>query len=259
MSNNIFQLHVGTSPLLISLPHDGSMIPDDLQMRMQVSARSAPDTDWYVSRLYDFAKSMGATVLQPHYSRYVIDLNRPPDDTSLYPGQNTTGLCPIKQFSGEAVYVAGQTPSEAEIQSRIEHYWRPYHEVLQQQIARLHALHGRVLLWEGHSIKSRVPFLFEGSLPDFNIGTVAGTSCKANTQTAIEAVLSQQSEYSFVSNGRFKGGYITRHYCDVANNIETVQLELSQASYMDEDRLEYEDVKAGRVHALIRRFFEAVM
>lgn len=259
MQSDIFQLHRGTSPLLVSLPHDGSAIPDALQARMQASARSAPDTDWYVSRLYDFAKSLGATVLQPKYSRYVIDLNRPPDDVSLYPGQNTTGLCPTRQFSGEPVYLEGHWPSEHEIKSRIEHYWRPYHHALKDQIARLHAEHGRVLLWEGHSIKSHVPFLFDGQLPDFNIGTVAGSSCKAGTQIAIEQTLAGQAQFSWVSNGRFKGGYITRKYCDLAKNIETVQLELSQSTYMNEANNTYDETRAAATQKQIRALLEAVL
>lgn len=257
--NDIFTLHVGISPLLISLPHDGSEIPDDLQERMQPGARSAPDTDWHVSRLYSFAKAMGATILTPKYSRYVIDLNRPPDDVSLYPGQNTTGLCPIRQFSDEPVYLEGHWPSEHEIKARIEHYWRPYHLALKEQIDRLHAEHGRVLLWEGHSIRSEVPFLFEGMLPDFNIGTVAGTSCSGKTQLNIEKALAAQSQYSWVSNGRFKGGYITRHYCDVARNIEAVQLELSQSAYMNEDNNSYDETRAALAQKQIRKLLEAAL
>lgn len=259
MKNDAFTVHVGTSPLLISLPHDGSEIPEDLQIRMQPSARSAPDTDWHVSRLYAFAKAMGATILQPKYSRYVIDLNRPPDDVSLYPGQNTTGLCPIRQFSDEPVYLEGHWPSEHEIQSRIEHYWRPYHHALKEQIDRLHGEHGRVLLWEGHSIRSEVPFLFDGKLPEFNIGTVTGASCSEKTQSAIEEVLAAQSQYSWVSNGRFKGGYITRHYCDVAKNIEAVQLELSQSTYMNEDTNSYDESLAATTQKQIRKLLEAAL
>jgi N-formylglutamate deformylase len=249
----IFNLHQGNSPLLISLPHDGAEIPDTISARMQSSARSAPDTDWYVSRLYAFAKELGATILQPRYSRYVIDLNRPPDDVSLYPGQNTTGLCPLVQFNGEAIYIDSEEPSAEDINFRIKEYWQPYHQTLNAEIQRLHAAHGRVLLWEGHSIKSQVPFLFDGVLPDFNLGTVQGISCKPSTQAAIEKVLSEQSQFSWVSNGRFKGGYITRHYCDVENSIETIQLELSQESYMDEKNNDYNEEKALQVQNLIRQ------
>ena len=259
MQNDICTLHAGISPLLISLPHDGSEIPEDLQARMQPGARSAPDTDWHVSRLYAFAKAMGATILQPKYSRYVIDLNRSPDDVSLYPGQNTTGLCPTRQFSDEPVYLEGHWPSEHEIKSRIEHYWRPYHQTLKEQIDRLHAEHGRVLLWEGHSIRSQVPFLFEGKLPDFNIGTVAGASCSEKTQSNIEKALAAQSQYSWISNGRFKGGYITRHYCDVAKNIETVQLELSQSTYMNEGTNSYNEALAAITQKQIRKLLEAAL
>jgi N-formylglutamate deformylase len=254
-----FDLHLGNSPLLISLPHDGAEIPEALLARMQISARSAPDTDWYVSRLYAFAKQLDATILQPRYSRYVIDLNRPPDDVSLYPGQNTTGLCPLVQFSGEPIYLEGQAPSEEEITDRIKAYWKPYHDALKEQISRLHALHGRVLLWEGHSIKSQVPFLFEGKLPDFNIGTVMGRSCHANTEAVIEQILSQQTDFTAVSNGRFKGGYITRNYCDIEKNIEAVQLELSQSTYMDEERCQYDEEKAMQVQHLVQKLFLALL
>lgn len=257
--HDIFKVHSGISPLLISLPHDGSEIPEDIQARMQPGARSAPDTDWHVSRLYSFAMAIGATIIQPKYSRYVIDLNRPPDDVSLYPGQNTTGLCPMRQFSGEPVYLDGHWPSEHEIKSRIEQYWRPYHQALTAQIQRLHEEHGRVLLWEGHSIKSQVPFLFDGVLPDFNLGTVAGVSCKPSTQNSIQRLLSEQTRFTSVSNGRFKGGYITRNYHDLANNVETVQLELSQATYMDEESRQYDQAKAEHVQATIHQLFNAVI
>lgn len=259
MQNETFQIHLGDSPLLISLPHDGSVIPLLLQERMQVSARSAPDTDWYVSRLYAFAKSLGATILQPKYSRYVIDLNRPPEDVSLYSGQNTTGLCPNLQFSGEPVYLHGREPDTDETNARIERYWRPYHDALKAQIVRLRSVHGRVLLWEGHSIKSHVPFLFEGQLPDFNIGTFAGKSCSEKTQSAIEKALSEQSQFSWVSNGRFKGGYITRNYCDVAKNIETVQLELSQCTYMNEKSNDYDEAKAVITQKQIQTLLQAAL
>ena len=163
---NVCHLHRGHRPILVSLPHDGVTIPDDIAERMTNRARIAPDTDWFVSRLYDFAKALGASILVPKYSRYVIDLNRPPDDVSLYPDQNTTGLCPTVQFSGEPVYLDGHEPMRDEIDARIETFWRPYHDALQSELARLRAEHGRVLLWEGHSIHSQVPFLFDGRLPD---------------------------------------------------------------------------------------------
>ena len=256
--NDIFELHRGTAPLLVSLPHNGSEIPPELASRMVERARTAPDTDWHVARLYAFARELGASMLVPRYSRYVIDLNRPPDDTSLYPGQNTTGLCPAVQFTGEPVYREGQAPSADEIAARAGTYWRPYHEALQAELARLHAAHGRVLLWEGHSIKgSDLAFLFPGRLPDFNLGTSAGASCSPQRQARVEAALAAQSRYDFVVNGRFKGGYITRHYADPANGVDAIQLEISQRIYMDEATFAYDEARAAPAQAMIRSLLEA--
>ncbi|HEV8693604.1 MAG TPA: N-formylglutamate deformylase [Lysobacter sp.] len=258
--NDIFELHRGTAPLLISLPHNGSDIPAPLAARMVERARQAPDTDWHVSRLYAFARELGASMLVPRHSRYVIDLNRPPDDTSLYPGQNTTGLCPAVQFTGEPVYLEGQAPSAEEIAARIETYWRPYHEALRDELARIKAAHGRVLLWEGHSIKgSDLPFLFPGRLSDLNLGTSGGASCSPQRQASVEGALAAQSQYDYVVNGRFKGGYITRHYADPANGIDAIQLEISQRIYMDEATFAYDETKAAAAQAVIRSLLEAAI
>jgi len=251
--SDTFTLHRGTAPLLVSLPHDGSHIPEDLAARMFPAARRAPDTDWHVSTLYDFARELGASIIVPRHSRYVVDLNRPPDDTSLYPGQNTTGLCPAVQFTGEPVYLEGEAPDEAEVAQRVERYWRPYHEALVAEIERLRVQHGRVVLWEGHSIRgSDLPFLFDGRLPDLNLGTSGGASCSPALQQRLEAVLDGQSQYDHVVNGRFKGGYITRHYADVARGVDAVQLEVSQRNYMDEDSFAYDAAKAAMLQAVIR-------
>jgi N-formylglutamate deformylase len=254
-----FQLHRGTLPLLLSLPHDGSLIPDELSARMVEPARAAPDSDWHVSRLYDFARDMGASMIVPAYSRYVVDLNRPPDDVSLYPGQNTTGLCPVVQFSGEAVYLDGQEPTPQEVLQRVETWWRPYHAALSAELERLRATHGRVLLWEGHSIRARVPFLFDGRLPDLNLGTAGGTSCLPETQARLEAALAAQTDYSWIANGRFKGGHITRHYGRPAEGIEAVQLELAQLNYMDEGSFRYDEERAGRLQPLLQRLLQAAL
>lgn len=250
-------LHRGTAPLLISLPHDGSDIPDALAARMTPEARRAPDTDWHVSRLYAFARDLGASLLVPRHSRYVIDLNRPPDDVSLYPGQNTTGLCPVVRFSGDPVYLPGQDPSPDEIAQRIDTYWRPYHDALRDELERLRAAHGRVLLWEGHSIRGTCPFLFEGRLPDLNLGTAGGASCAPALQARLEAVLAAQTGFDWVANGRFKGGYITRHYGDPANGIDAVQLEISQRIYMDEDSFAWDEARAARTQAVLRTLLDA--
>ena len=254
---DVLTLHRGSAPLLISLPHDGIALPEDIAVRVTPEARSVPDTDWFVSRLYDFARRLGASVLVPNYSRYVVDLNRPPDDVSLYPGQNTTGLCPAVRFSGDPVYLPGQEPSAAEVAARVERYWRPYHEALAQELARLRAAHGRVLLWEGHSIRSVVPFLFEGRLPDLNVGTAAGASCAPERQARLESVLSTQQDYTWIANGRFKGGYITRHYGRPAEGVDAVQLELAQCTYMDEATGRYEPERAEKLQRLLQALLVA--
>jgi N-formylglutamate deformylase len=256
---DIFTLHRGSAPLLISLPHNGTALPDDIATRLTDTAKRVPDTDWHVAQLYDFARALGASILVPRYSRYVVDLNRPEDDVSLYPGQNTTGLCPIVQFTGEPVYRNGEQPTPDEITARVDRYWRPYHQTLAEEIARIRSTHGRVVLWEGHSIRSVVPFLFEGRLPDFNLGTAGGISCSPALRQRLVQALEAQTNYSFVVDGRFRGGYITRHYSDVAAGVETVQLELAQLNYMDEDSFQYLPERAEKTQALIRRLLELTL
>ena len=260
MTGDTFTLHRGNAPLLVSLPHDGSAIPPALAARMTPEARRAPDTDWHVARLYAFARELGASILVPKHSRYVIDLNRGEDDTSLYPGQNTTGLVPLRRFTGEPVYLPGCEPDAAEVASRIDAYWRPYHDALRGELERIRAQHGRVTLWEGHSIRgSGLAFLFEGRLPDLNLGTANGASCSPALQARIEAELAAQTDYDWIANGRFKGGHITRHYGDPANGIDAVQLEISQRIYMDEDSFDYDAAKAARLQPLLRALLRACL
>jgi N-formylglutamate deformylase len=189
----------------------------------------------------------------------VVDLNRPPDDVSLYPGQNTTGLCPTKRFDAGPVYLADSEPDADEIVARVERYWQPYHDTLAAELERVRARHGRVVLWEGHSIRSVVPFLFEGRLPDFNLGTANGASCSAALQQRLTAVLESAARFTHVVNGRFKGGYITRHYGAPERGIEAVQLELAQCNYMDEKSYGYDEAKAAHVQAVIRRLLQACL
>ena len=257
---NIFTLKRGSSPLLISLPHDGSFIPDDIAARMLPAARRSPDTDWHVGRLYEpLAQKLGASVLRPTASRYVIDLNRPADGHALYPGQRETGLVSTIGFDGMPLYLEGEEPNEAEVQQRINEFWKPYHLALAQEIARLLDEHGRVVLWEGHSIRSRVPLLFEGQLPDFNLGTAAGASCGGALQGRLETCLQSQSRFSFAINGRFKGGYITRQYGAPESGVQAVQLELAQINYMDEESFAYDASKATSVQELIARLLQATL
>lgn len=239
-----YTLYRGKAPLLVSVPHDGTALPADLEARLTPGARLVPDTDWHVARLYEIARDLGASMIVPKHSRYVIDLNRGEDDVSLYPGQNTTGLCPVVRFSGEPVYLAGEEPAEGEVRARVARYWRPYHTALHGEIDRIRAAHGRVVLWEGHSIRGELPFLFEGRLPDLNLGTANGKSCSPQLQSRLQALLSAQGDYDFAVNGRFKGGHITRHYGRPASGVDAVQLEISQRCYMDEESFEYVPARA---------------
>lgn len=256
---DVCSLHRGTTPLLVSLPHDGTVLPDGFAAGMTPEARGVPDTDWFVSRLYDFARELGASVLVPRFSRYVVDLNRPPDDVSLYPGQNTTGLCPTRRFDGGPVYLPGREPTIGEVAERVQRYWQPYHQTLADELLRLKREHGRALLWEGHSIRSRVPFLFEGRLPDINLGTADGATCRPGTQQRLERVLARQHDHPWVANGRFKGGYITRHYGQPARGVEAVQLELAQSTYMDESAGHYAPARAAKLQPLLEELLSAAL
>jgi N-formylglutamate deformylase len=202
---------------------------------------------------------MGASVLQARVSRYVIDLNRPPSGESLYPGQTTTGLCPAETFHGEPLYPVGAAPDAAEQERRLQTYWQPYHSALAQELARLQALHGAVLLWDAHSIASVLPRLFEGQLPDLNLGTNSGLSCAAALMDGVAAVASA-SAFSHVVNGRFKGGFITRHYGQPAHNVHAIQLEMTQALYMDEAApFSYLEHRATTVQPVLQAMLQAAL
>lgn len=229
-----FRFKQGKVPLLVSMPHVGTDIPDEVAGAFAPCALAKADTDWHLGELYGFADALGASTIAARWSRYVIDLNRPPEDTNLYPGMDTTGLCPVDTFGREQLYQPGRAPSEAEVGRRLDRYWRPYHNQLRAELARLLALHGRVLLWDAHSIASTVPRFFEGRLPDLNFGTAEGKSCAPALQEAVVGVARDQTRYSIAVNGRFKGGYITRHYGRPEANIHAIQLEMCQCLYMDE-------------------------
>ena len=254
-----FTLHRGTAPLLVSVPHDGTRVLADIADRLTDGARRVPDTDWHIARLYAFARELGASMIVPLHSRYVVDLNRSEDDVSLYPGQNTTGVCPVVRFDGSPVYREGGEPTPEEVGRRVDTYWRPYHEALRGELARLRGEHGRAVLWEGHSIRGTLPFLFEGRLPDLNLGTAGGVSCSPDLQRRLGDVLAAQDGYGWVANGRFKGGHITRHYGDPGNGVDAVQLETSQRCYMDEDSFEWLPEKAAALQVVLRTLLEAAL
>lgn len=236
-NNEVFKLTQGRVPLLISMPHVGTEIPADQQPRYEPRALHVEDTDWHLDRLYgEIAGELGASLLAPTYSRYLIDLNRPPDDAPMYPGAANTELCPTRFFTSEPLYKPGQEPDAAEKQRRLERYWQPYHQALQGELDRLKAEHGYALLFEAHSIKSELPWLFEGQLPDLNLGTVDGRACDPAITAALALVLDGQRRYTQVVNGRFKGGYITRHYGRPDLKQHAVQLEMCWRCYMSEER-----------------------
>ena len=258
--SDVFRFVEGDSPLLISVPHDGRLIPDAQRERMTAAGLAIPDTDWHVGQLYGFAAELGASLLVARYSRYVVDLNRPPDDESLYEGQVSTGLCPRYTFAGEALYREDAPVSGAEVAARVERYWRPYHARLETELDELRARHGSVFLWDAHSIPSRVPRLFDGELPVLNLGNFDGRSCDPGIAGAL-ARIADASPYSAVLNGRFKGGYITRWYGDPGNGVQAMQLELAQRAYMDEGSLEFDNARANRLRdtlgALLTAFSRA--
>ena len=230
-----FRFHEGDTPLLVSMPHVGIYVPPDVAARLSPAALLLPDTDWHVDRLYDFLGELGASTIAATHSRYVIDLNRAPDDTPLYPGASNTGLCPATMFDEAPIYRNGQEPDTDEIAVRRKAIWRPYHERLHDELAALKSRHGHALLWDAHSIRSQVPRFFDGRLPDLNFGTGGGASADPDLVRSLDAVAGDSPEYTHVVNGRFKGGYITRSNGDPAAGIHAVQLELSQITYMNED------------------------
>jgi N-formylglutamate deformylase len=253
MNDACFEFRQGTAPLLISIPHLGTIIPDDVRDQLTDVAGPVADTDWHLDTLYSFAERLGASVLGARYSRYVIDLNRPASGESLYPGQTTTGLCPTETFRGEPLYKDASGPSSDEVARRLNKYWQPYHSKLREELERLKAEHGTVLLWEAHSIASVLPRLFDGKLPDLNIGTNAGATCDARILEAIERALKDQP-FTWVSNGRFRGGYITRAYAQPANGVHAVQLEMCQSTYMNElSPFEYRPDLANRVIPVVEQ------
>lgn len=258
--SDVFTLHPGSAPLLISMPHVGTLIPDELKGSYQPRALATEDTDWHLERLYGFARELGASVIVPNYSRYVIDLNRPPEDTPMYPGASNTELCPTRFFTGDPLYLDGRAPDADEKLRRRERFWQPYHQALQGELQRLRAAHGHVVLFDAHSIKSVLPWLFEGKLPDLNLGTADGRSCDAGLTAQLAAVLAGQGDYTHIVNGRFKGGYITRNYGQPEQGIHTVQLEMCWSAYMQEQApYAYDESTASRVQPLLKQLLQTML
>ncbi len=252
---DVCSFHEGAAPLLISVPHDGIHVPPEILGRMTPEGTALPDTDWHVAELYGFARELGANMLVANYSRYVVDLNRPATDEALYEGQVATGLCPQQTFAGEGIYRSAPAV-DAEVAERVAKYWRPYHDRIAQTLDTLREKFGYALLWDAHSIASEVPRLFDGELPALNIGTNGGRSCGHEMESAVFAA-AEQSDYSHVLNGRFQGGFITRHYGDPDKHVHAVQLEIAQRVYMDESTRIFDVPKASRLRDTLRHMLES--
>ena len=229
----MFRYRAGGSPLVVSMPHVGTELPADLRERYNALGQTVCDTDWHIDLLYDFLPAMDASVIAARWSRWVIDLNRDPEGAALYPGSFETGLCPTQSFAKEAIYAEGHVPDDAEVARRLDAYWRPYHAQLRAALDAAVARHGFALLLDAHSITSTCPELFDGRLPDVNFGTNSGAAC---SPAVIEAASAAMAHHPFtqVVNGRFKGGWITRHYGRPAQGVQALQIELAQDAYMDE-------------------------
>ena len=252
----VYSFVEGSSPLIVSIPHDGRELAPGMAERMTEAGLELPDTDWHVRRLYEFSAGMGASVLAANFSRYVVDLNRPANDEALYAGQVSTGLCPETTFAGDAISREDAAVSAEERADRTRRYWQPYHDRLQDCIQKAFQRYGFALLWDAHSIAGEVPRLFEGTLPDLNIGTNGERSCATGIADAVSEVAST-SDYSAVLNGRFKGGYITRQYGNPGENVHAIQLELAQRNYMDEKTRDFDPAAAGKLAATIRNMLTA--
>ena len=223
----------GDSPVVLGLPHTGTDLPDEIGDALNDRGRALADTDWHIHDLYDGLLE-GVTSVRTRIHRYAIDVNRDPAGISLYPGQNTTGLCPVTDFDGHPIYHDGQAPDAAETERRRMAYHAPYHAALRAELERVKEKHGFAVLYDCHSIRSEIPFLFDGTLPDFNIGTNNGTTCAKAVETAVRQVCDAAEGYSTILNGRFKGGWTTRHYGQPQEGLHAIQMELAQSTYMEE-------------------------
>jgi N-formylglutamate deformylase len=241
----------GDGPVVIGLPHTGTWLPDDTRDRLNETGRALADTDWHVDRLYD-GLLPGATTVRATFHRYVIDANRGPDDASLYPGRNTTGLCPVTDFDGRPIWTEGAEPDAAATAARLAAFHAPYHAALAAELERVRACHGVAILYDAHSIRSRIPYLFDGRLPDLNIGTADGASCAPILERAVVAAVTSDG-YGHVLNGRFKGGWTTRHYGRPAEGVHAVQMELAQSTYLAAEAppWSYDPARADRLRSLL--------
>jgi N-formylglutamate deformylase len=247
-----YRYRFGTGALIVSMPHVGTFVPHSVGKALSDCAAQRADTDWHLPRLYDFLEEIDATVITATHSRYVIDVNRPPDGANLYPGRDTPKLCPTDTFDQQPLYRGGE-PSAAEIEARLASIWHPYHRRLEREIARVKALHGVAMLWDAHSIVAVSPRLFDGRLADFNLGTADNTSCDPALAESLLVALQRHGRYRSVLNGRFKGGFITRRHGNPKAGVHAIQLEMAEENYMDETSpFTFREERAAQVRPILR-------
>ena len=247
----------GDGPVILGMPHTGTWLPEDIATRLNARGRDLPDTDWHVDRLYADLLP-GATTVRATFHRYVVDANRDPSGDSLYPGQTTTGLVPVTDFDGEPIWI--DPPGPSEIADRVAAFHTPYHAALAAEIDRVRARHGVAILYDCHSIRSVIPHLFEGRLPDFNIGTNGGVTCVPAIEAAVQDICEAAEGYSTILNGRFRGGWTTRHYGDPTAGVHAIQMELAQSTHLADETAgwAYDPAKADRLRPHLRAILETL-
>lgn len=240
----------GDGPVVLGLPHTGTFLPADIRSALNPRGRMLSDTDWHVERLYA-GLLPGVTTVRATFHRYVIDANRPPDGASLYPGQNTTDLVPLTDFDGLPIW--DSPPDAQDIARRLAAFHAPYHAALAAELERVRARHGVAILYDCHSIRAQIPHLFPGTLPDFNIGTADGTACDARIAQVAVDCCAAASGYTHVLNGRFKGGWTTRHYGRPARGLHAIQMELAQSTHLETETppFDYAPAKAARLRPVL--------
>lgn len=247
----------GAGAVVLGQPHGGTYLPPEIAGRLNENGRKLADTDWHITRLYD-GLSPDATVVACTIHRYAIDANRDPSGASLYPGQNTTTLVPLTDFDGRPIWTDGQEPTAQDVEDRKDRFHAPYHAVLAAELERVRAQHGVAILFDCHSIRSSIPFLFEGVLPVLNTGTNGGETCAPQIEQTVDAI-AHASGLSCILNGRFKGGWTTRHYGRPAEGIHTIQMEIAQRAYIREDPpWAWAEDRAARLRPHLMHMLEAL-
>lgn len=255
---SVFEVRRGTSPVVLGLPHTGTDVPDDIKVRLNDNGLLLADTDWHIERLYDGL--LDATTVRASFHRYCIDANRDPAGVSLYPGQNTTTLIPETDFDGVSIWKDGEAPTETDIADRMARFYKPYHDALAAEIERVKAIHGVAVLYDCHSIRSHIPFLFDGKLPDFNIGTDTGRTCDPRIEAAAVEITANAEGYTSILNGRFKGGWTTRHYGQPETGVHAIQMELAQSTHLATEAVPfaYDEARAARLRVHLKAILERI-